>query len=284
MADEAEPLSSAALRELLSSPPTDFVAARNALVKELRAARHREVAGAVAALRRPGWVDWALNSTSQTEPEAMDAFAEAAAASRAAQDDAVAGKKGVDLRAALRELRQAISTLASGAGAVLRDAGRTAVTADVVTRLGELATDESAVDALRAGVLGAEELDDDALVTMPDGPARRRKNPAAGSRAAKRSPSSKDKPVSLDDARQRRDRERRVERAERELGSAAAALQRAVDEETDAEEEATRAEQALAEARTRLTTARRQRAAAVKAAAKSEKAAAAVRRAIEADT
>ena len=49
------------LRPLFEVPPSGFVAARNTLAKQLRAAKQREAATLVAAIRRPSWVDWALN-------------------------------------------------------------------------------------------------------------------------------------------------------------------------------------------------------------------------------
>src|SRR4051794_33762768 len=55
MADDPE------VDSLLTVPPDEFVAARNALAKSLRAAGRKQEAAAVAALRRPTAVDWALN-------------------------------------------------------------------------------------------------------------------------------------------------------------------------------------------------------------------------------
>ena len=51
--------------------PAEFVAARNALAKKLKADGHRDEAAAVAALRRPTVPDWALNSVALQEPDVV---------------------------------------------------------------------------------------------------------------------------------------------------------------------------------------------------------------------
>ena len=60
------------LRGLYATVPTEFVAARNALVKELRRAKERDEAALVAALRRPDWTDWALNVVAAEHADAVD--------------------------------------------------------------------------------------------------------------------------------------------------------------------------------------------------------------------
>ena len=72
-------LDESAIRQLFAAPPTEFVAARNELVKALRREKRREEATAVAALRRPGWDDWALNVVAAEQPPTVDAFTGAAA-------------------------------------------------------------------------------------------------------------------------------------------------------------------------------------------------------------
>ena len=96
----------ATLRRLYATVPTEFVAARNALVKELRHAKERDEAALVAALRKPDWTDWALNVVAAEHTDAVDEFATAAGDVRDAQSAAIEGRDGPDVRAALRALRE----------------------------------------------------------------------------------------------------------------------------------------------------------------------------------
>src|SRR3954469_6874462 len=93
------------LRQLFASPPPEFVAARNELVKSLRKDKQREEATAVAALRRPGWDEWSLNTVAASDADVVAGFVAAAADVRDAQAAAIEGRDGPDIRAALRDLR-----------------------------------------------------------------------------------------------------------------------------------------------------------------------------------
>ena len=68
----------AVLRRLYSAAPEEFVAARDALVKELRAAKDRDTAAEVARLRRPSVPDWALNVVATAHPDAVNDLLDAA--------------------------------------------------------------------------------------------------------------------------------------------------------------------------------------------------------------
>ncbi|MGH9119318.1 MAG: hypothetical protein ACRD0A_16000, partial [Acidimicrobiales bacterium] len=105
-------------------PPDEFVTARTALVKELRSAGEREAAGAVAKLRKPTVVAWALNQLRRADPEALADFGQAVDRLRQAQDQALAGDRTVDLRAALGERREHSGALIQAASQALRDIGR----------------------------------------------------------------------------------------------------------------------------------------------------------------
>ncbi|MFL6185898.1 MAG: hypothetical protein ACJ745_13955, partial [Actinomycetes bacterium] len=52
-------------------PPGEFVAARDQLARQLRAAGGREAARRVAALRRPSISAWAANQLARAAPHAM---------------------------------------------------------------------------------------------------------------------------------------------------------------------------------------------------------------------
>lgn len=161
MSEDAGATELAELTELFATPPPEFVEARNALAKRLRADKRREEAAAVAKIRRPNWVDWALNAVATAEPDLVADFAGAAEVLREAQASSIEGRDGPDLRGALRALRDATTALGRQAGRALADAGRDPDTAEVTSRLGEIAAQAGAVDQLRAGVLGSTEPGDE---------------------------------------------------------------------------------------------------------------------------
>ena len=80
--------------DLFVVPPEEFVAARNALAKQLRAGGERERAAEVAALRRPSVPDWALNVVAHGQAGELEPFFEAAQESREAQRAAASGREG----------------------------------------------------------------------------------------------------------------------------------------------------------------------------------------------
>ena len=67
-----------AVGDLFTVRPEEFVAARNAVVKALKAAGEREEAAKVATLRRPSAVDWALNCVALEHADTLDQFLDAA--------------------------------------------------------------------------------------------------------------------------------------------------------------------------------------------------------------
>ena len=72
-------------------------------------------------MRRPAWVDWALNVTAAEHAGDVERFADAADAMRDAQRGAVTGRGGVDLRTAMTGLRDRTGELARRANAVLTE-------------------------------------------------------------------------------------------------------------------------------------------------------------------
>ncbi len=174
MSDQAGAGVTDELRELFATPPPDFVEARNALVKRLRAEKRRDEATLIAKIRRPNWVDWALNAVAAADGELVEDFAGAAEVLREAQAASIEGRDGPDLRGALRALRDATTALGRRAGRALAEAGRDPDTAEVTSRLGEIAAQAGAVDQLRAGVLGSADPGDEDLFAglTPAAPAK----------------------------------------------------------------------------------------------------------------
>lgn len=143
------------LRQLYATPPPEFVAARNDLVKSWRKEQRRDDATALAALRRPGWDDWALNAVAGSDADVVAGFAAAAAAVREAQSAAIEGRDGPDIRTALRDLRDRSAELVRLAETALGGVGRQSGPGEINSRLSQLATNDVAVAQLLAGILGS---------------------------------------------------------------------------------------------------------------------------------
>lgn len=143
-----------AVDPLYDRRPEEFVAARNALVKELRAAGEREAAAQVAKLRRPTATAHALNHVARHRADVLEAALEARAALRLATEGAGSGA-GADLREATTADRDATRSLVAAAREVLgRDdpeLGRR-VTGTVLAAT----VDPDVAATLRAGRLEAE--------------------------------------------------------------------------------------------------------------------------------
>ena len=142
----AEPASA---DDLYGVDPAEFVTARAALAKRLRADGDREEAARVAKLRRPPQSAWALNLLARTDPDRIDAVFAAATALRDALAD---GGAGVDRREAQAAYRGAIDAAVAAAAALAE------VTADdmrnrIRTNLLAAGVDEDLAVAVQRGVL-----------------------------------------------------------------------------------------------------------------------------------
>ena len=251
------------LHQLLATPPDEFVATRNALVKRLKADGEREQAGEIAAMRRPAWVDWALNVTAAEHAADVERFADAAESMRDAQRGAVTGRGGVDLRTAMTGLRDRTGELARRANAVLTSHGRPGALPEITERLAEVATSDASTERLRAGMLLGDAGDEagfafgDTAHAADTSPPRKSK--PAKEAAAKAKPQPKPEPASPDLTLERRRIERDLKTAERVSHAATRDAERAdtavrhaktaVDAATDA---VTKAQSALDRAQRRL--------------------------------
>jgi hypothetical protein len=144
-----------AVDPLFEGPPDAFVAARNALAKELRAAGEREVAAEVAKLRRPTATAYALNQVARHQPAVLAEALEARAVLRAATEGAGQGR-ATDLREATTADRAATRALVAVAREVLgsEDAG---LAQRITGTLLAAVLDDEVGAALRAGRLTAEQ-------------------------------------------------------------------------------------------------------------------------------
>jgi ABC-type branched-subunit amino acid transport system substrate-binding protein len=116
------------LDELYREPPDGFVARRDELVKELRAAGDREEAERVKKLRRPTVAAWLINRAALVSPSALAEFAEASRQLEDAQTRALEGREeaATAWRAAAAREREAIDAVVDAAERLARDAGQPA--------------------------------------------------------------------------------------------------------------------------------------------------------------
>lgn len=132
---------------LYAGPLDAFVARRDALAKELRAAGRRDDAKAVKALRKPKRLAWALNIASVNEPAVVEAVAAAVADSVAAQ----AGSG--DLRTSLAALRVALRNLADIASRMAKAGDQSVDPGELADGVMAIIGSREAFDLLRAGRL-----------------------------------------------------------------------------------------------------------------------------------
>lgn len=141
--------------DLFALDPADFVAARDALAKELRAAGATADAAAVKKLRRPAVPVWALNEVARTESSKIDAFLDAAVAARRAQSEVLGGADASVLRDAMSDRRRALESVTASARRVIEESGRSGSTyeRELDTMLAALAASDTHDDELRRGAL-----------------------------------------------------------------------------------------------------------------------------------
>jgi chromosome segregation ATPase len=209
---------------LLTVPPDEFVAARNALVKSLRGAGRKDDAAAVAALRRPSVVDWALNTVASESPDVVGTVSHAASRLRQAQAAVLGEAEGgdaSDLRESMGVVRAATGELRAAAEKVLRRAGRPASDLGALSaRVNQVSVSEALLDQLGHSRLGTAAVDadvnDDPFAAMSQtAPAPRRQRTAkkTATRATKSTKATGAKEAAAADADRRRDRQHAAEAA-----------------------------------------------------------------------
>lgn len=139
--------------------PEHFVAARDGLVKRLRAAGDKAAASTVAKRRRPPLTAWALNRAASADPGIIDELLTAGGELRAAMAQALDGDAS-GLRRAHSQDRAAVEAVVAGAAVRLFEGGYTVT--DVMRNrmaatLRAATIDESVARRLRAGRLDGDE-------------------------------------------------------------------------------------------------------------------------------
>lgn len=150
-----QPTDDPRIDELFTLEPSDFTAARNALVRELRSEQRRELATAVSGMRRPTAAAWAVNRTVRGHRDRFDQLVAAGEAVRTAQRRALSGVKRGGMREATRARRDLIEQLADQALAILTAHGVAADShrGDIVATFDAASADADAADAVGAARL-----------------------------------------------------------------------------------------------------------------------------------
>ncbi|MGX5695327.1 transposase [Agromyces soli] len=137
--------------ELYSLLPAEFTAERNDRAKRLRAS-DRELADAVAVLRRPSAAAWLANQLARRRPDELAQLLELGERLRAAQS----GLDAASLGELTRERRKQVQALAREAGELAVELGnpvRESVIEEVAETLRAAMTDASAAGAVASGRL-----------------------------------------------------------------------------------------------------------------------------------
>jgi hypothetical protein len=267
----------------------EFVAARDALAKRLRAGGDRAAADAVKRLPKPSAAAWAVNQAVRSQPRAARALWAAGDELAATQERLLAGEVDRDaLRAAMTGEREALAPLLEAARGLLTGSGagvsETAL-ARVEESLHAAALDPEVRLDVAAGRL-AKEVRHVGMGTVAaaPAPARSRSRPPAGAGRAKPAGAAKraGQPMRADGVARRRSGQREAgdrhaeQEAEQRRAEQEAAQRRAEQEAAQERIEAARRDRAAA--RDALKRAREESRVAAKRAADAVRAAQAARR------
>ncbi len=122
------------IARLYQGPPGEFVAARNALARDLGKAGQRDLAERIRSLARPSTSAWLLNQVYWQERQEYDALLAAGAAARDTQQARLRGERGPQFARAMAERDEILARLVAHASGVAAAAG-VALTADTRQRV-----------------------------------------------------------------------------------------------------------------------------------------------------
>ena len=232
-----------ALLAVYRGPLEEFVSRRDALVKELRAAKRREDADRVKALRKPSRTAWVLDNIVHEDPSVLEQLATAISAVQTVQS-------GADLRVALDNVRAAIRDVAAAGARVAIRAGQPIDASTLVTAVHAVIGETSAFSDLRAGRLvdvpdgGGLDILTAITITVPPSPSAA---PSSQSTAAP----IPEPPNAEPSAQEAAQAAKAAEEAERAI-AARADLHRAEASLADAREQSDRAERSVRETQAKL--------------------------------
>jgi hypothetical protein len=140
---------------LYREPPETFIASRDALARELKAAGDDAGAATVKKLRRPTVAAWALNRLAAEEPEHVEELLASGRVLSEAQRSVIGGGSPAELHDATARRRMLVAELTKGAAAVLREAGRSpdAHLEDLQGMLEAASVEPAAGERLRTGTI-----------------------------------------------------------------------------------------------------------------------------------
>jgi len=124
-------------------PLDEFISRRDALVKQLRAAKRREDADRVKSLRKPSRMAWVLDAIVHEEPASIEQLAAAI----------VAAQTGTNLRAAFENVKAAVRDVAAAGARVAIRAGHPIEANAITGAVNAVMGDAGAFAELRAGRL-----------------------------------------------------------------------------------------------------------------------------------
>ena len=136
--------------ELVDVAPEDFVAARDALVKELKAAGDADAAAEVKQLRKPSVQQWIAAQVLRHHDDAVDQLRAATVAVATAQEQVIGGSDRAVLKEATSAQRVALRALGDVVAQVLARNGRPASHRDEIAAA--LAAD--VVEEVASGTFG----------------------------------------------------------------------------------------------------------------------------------
>jgi hypothetical protein len=215
--------------ELYALPVDEFIPTRTARVKEARAAKDRDLAAAIGALRKPSTSAWVVNLLARERADLVDQLLELAEALRSAQDTL----SGPELRALSTQRHRVVASIVGEARKLAARQGvrvSDSVERELEATFDAALADPTAADAVRSGRLESS-LSYAGLGAAPAGGAA----PAAQARP-KPAATKSARPKADDDA-ERREQQRRAEerrRAEEALRTAETAASEAESELTEA--------------------------------------------------
>ena len=141
---------------LYTLPLDEFTSARNDLAQRLKRAGQKEAAADVQGLRKPTLPVWAINQIARAHAKDVAALLEASDELRAAQERALGGGEGDQLRAATSAERQALHRLTDYAQDLLGRDAPAATLERVASTLRAAALEPEARELLANGQLSEE--------------------------------------------------------------------------------------------------------------------------------
>lgn len=136
----------AAVVAVYRGPVEKFISRRDALAKQLRAAKRRDDADRVKALRKPSRTAWVLDTIVHEDPAAIEQLVGAISAAQTVQS-------GADLRAAVETIRTAVRAVAAVGADVAIRAGQPMDANVLAMALHAVIGETKAFEDLRAGRL-----------------------------------------------------------------------------------------------------------------------------------